>query len=114
MIRRPPRSTLFPYTTLFRSEFSEVAPTPRHCRRALCPAGYASTNLGYPHSRGPNALRPHRLTPSCRAHNTPRGSESLRHALALLDRPDALFTELRLFTILGSSAQPLSWCQIGR
>src|SRR5438552_6602177 len=23
MIRRPPRSTLFPYTTLFRSEFSE-------------------------------------------------------------------------------------------
>src|SRR5438477_7155062 len=24
MIRRPPRSTLFPYTTLFRSEFLEV------------------------------------------------------------------------------------------
>src|SRR2546430_10060973 len=24
MIRRPPRSTLFPYTTLFRSAFSEV------------------------------------------------------------------------------------------
>src|SRR5260370_5799590 len=23
MIRRPPRSTLFPYTTLFRSEFTE-------------------------------------------------------------------------------------------
>src|SRR5437762_3821104 len=28
MIRRPPRSTLFPYTTLFRSE-----PPPRHPRR---------------------------------------------------------------------------------
>src|SRR3712207_8680022 len=28
MIRRPPRSTLFPYTTLFRSdEFSTCAPT---------------------------------------------------------------------------------------
>src|SRR2546430_9918982 len=26
MIRRPPRSTLFPYTTLFRSR------SPRHCR----------------------------------------------------------------------------------
>src|SRR5260370_20141598 len=26
MIRRPPRSTLFPYTTLFRSEFSEKRP----------------------------------------------------------------------------------------
>src|SRR5688572_31523961 len=25
MIRRPPRSTLFPYTTLFRSEESELA-----------------------------------------------------------------------------------------
>src|SRR2546427_7635646 len=25
MIRRPPRSTLFPYTTLFRSSFSEEA-----------------------------------------------------------------------------------------
>src|SRR3712207_801465 len=25
MIRRPPRSTLFPYTTLFRSEFSAIA-----------------------------------------------------------------------------------------
>src|SRR5258708_31401562 len=24
MIRRPPRSTLFPYTTLFRSDFSEI------------------------------------------------------------------------------------------
>src|SRR2546430_10314346 len=26
MIRRPPRSTLFPYTTLFRSVVTEVAP----------------------------------------------------------------------------------------
>src|SRR3712207_7411853 len=26
MIRRPPRSTLFPYTTLFRSPISEVRP----------------------------------------------------------------------------------------
>src|SRR3712207_8719577 len=26
MIRRPPRSTLFPYTTLFRSQFAEYQP----------------------------------------------------------------------------------------
>src|SRR2546427_5130487 len=32
MIRRPPRSTLFPYTTLFRS-----APPPRGARRASPP-----------------------------------------------------------------------------
>src|SRR5256885_7117852 len=28
MIRRPPRSTLFPYTTLFRSPFGFTAPPP--------------------------------------------------------------------------------------
>src|SRR2546422_2931850 len=28
MIRRPPRSTLFPYTTLFRSEWIAVGPIP--------------------------------------------------------------------------------------
>src|SRR3712207_7562998 len=28
MIRRPPRSTLFPYTTLFRSAFAELPPLP--------------------------------------------------------------------------------------
>src|SRR5256885_13279794 len=27
MIRRPPRSTLFPYTTLFRSRLAETAPS---------------------------------------------------------------------------------------
>src|SRR5258708_35037048 len=30
MIRRPPRSTLFPYTTLFRSECAMTAPGHRH------------------------------------------------------------------------------------
>src|SRR2546422_6296106 len=40
MIRRPPRSTLFPYTTLFRSRLAAVR-APRdtlgsvHCRRPL-------------------------------------------------------------------------------
>src|SRR2546422_8166024 len=41
MIRRPPRSTLFPYTTLFRSRFAP--PAARARRRALAdrtpPAG---------------------------------------------------------------------------
>src|SRR2546428_1692159 len=30
MIRRPPRSTLFPYTTLFRSLVGEVKGRPKH------------------------------------------------------------------------------------
>src|SRR5256885_5815492 len=32
MIRRPPRSTLFPYTTLFRSQLHEVAVAEQHLR----------------------------------------------------------------------------------
>src|SRR3712207_7842211 len=31
MIRRPPRSTLFPYTTLFRSQTVHVEPPPSRC-----------------------------------------------------------------------------------
>src|SRR5438034_9620275 len=34
MIRRPPRSTLFPYTTLFRSESARHPPSLYLCRRA--------------------------------------------------------------------------------
>src|SRR2546423_8547598 len=33
MIRRPPRSTLFPYTTLFRSHVRSERPRPRGGRR---------------------------------------------------------------------------------
>src|SRR3712207_7386528 len=32
MIRRPPRSTLFPYTTLFRSRLGAGQPHPLHAR----------------------------------------------------------------------------------
>src|SRR2546421_5267148 len=43
MIRRPPRSTLFPYTTLFRSDEQEIIRTgrPLHNReeRVLYPSG---------------------------------------------------------------------------
>src|SRR5258708_9599854 len=35
MIRRPPRSTLFPYTTLFRSQFLTTLPDTRYGRRRL-------------------------------------------------------------------------------
>src|SRR5256885_10808707 len=35
MIRRPPRSTLFPYTTLFRSTFT---PSPNTAKKACSPS----------------------------------------------------------------------------
>src|SRR5438034_6567616 len=34
MIRRPPRSTLFPYTTLFRSEIEQLGSVTGHARAA--------------------------------------------------------------------------------
>src|SRR3712207_8835024 len=53
MIRRPPRSTLFPYTTLFRSCASSICtPMPSHsvlrvsssARRVSCSASFRSTS----------------------------------------------------------------------
>src|SRR5438309_5160913 len=39
MIRRPPRSTLFPYTTLFRSGFGRDAVRARNPRLVYCTIG---------------------------------------------------------------------------
>src|SRR2546427_12382877 len=40
MIRRPPRSTLFPYTTLFRSVYSEAVVEERPALLSAPPAPY--------------------------------------------------------------------------
>src|SRR5690242_21600844 len=47
MIQRPPRSTLFPYTTLFRSHSSSATCTrdAEAWRRALCSASCAIRNV---------------------------------------------------------------------
>src|SRR2546422_8359156 len=46
MIRRPPRSTLFPYTTLFRSAWI----TGRHSTRLWCRTGTCSTTRSEEHT----------------------------------------------------------------
>src|SRR2546422_3590934 len=51
MIRRPPRSTLFPYTTLFRSGREAAPPSagrcrPRRRRRGPARRGTGSTSAG--------------------------------------------------------------------
>src|SRR3712207_7557568 len=46
MIRRPPRSTLFPYTTLFRSSLAEAATGAVILAVALLFLGYAVVNSG--------------------------------------------------------------------
>src|SRR5439155_11449839 len=42
MIRRPPRSTLFPYTTLFRSCFPQREERDSPCGGSLAPPNYRS------------------------------------------------------------------------
>src|SRR2546427_1476669 len=71
MIRRPPRSTLFPYTTLFRSEpHAERRDPPaagEHADLALAPhdsreqrEGRFPLLIGVPERRGAGELRRHR------------------------------------------------------
>src|SRR3712207_8648827 len=62
MIRRPPRSTLFPYTTLFRSGAAARRRSRRPAGRPLPgPVGGAVARLGG-QLRGPDGHRPgHRL-----------------------------------------------------
>src|SRR2546427_5417891 len=43
MIRRPPRSTLFPYTTLFRSPFTRKARNPMQALQNLNPGAMLDT-----------------------------------------------------------------------
>src|SRR2546430_4128819 len=49
MIRRPPRSTLFPYTTLFRSPLSPAAGERGNCR---CRRQVHARELGRAHAFG--------------------------------------------------------------
>src|SRR5438034_8776436 len=46
MIRRPPRSTLFPYTTLFRSGMGRTVALPQICWPQLDRIGFKSLGLG--------------------------------------------------------------------
>src|SRR3712207_8792499 len=48
MIRRPPRSTLFPYTTLFRSR--QLLPQPAPARRARALRAGGARNLADAHA----------------------------------------------------------------
>src|SRR3712207_8542847 len=57
MIRRPPRSTLFPYTTLFRSRDEEVRGDPGEGPEAWRSAGLAWLGPVLPGGRGVHARR---------------------------------------------------------
>src|SRR2546430_5561348 len=52
MIRRPPRSTLFPYTTLFRSSAIPIFCASAHCR--ACASNICRTDIYADGQDGPN------------------------------------------------------------
>src|SRR3712207_8842520 len=61
MIRRPPRSTLFPYTTLFRSDIQIISPECQDCAKpqfqvANPPQQDNSTNAAPPASSSSSPL----------------------------------------------------------
>src|SRR3712207_7703648 len=76
MIRRPPRSTLFPYTTLFRSLQARVALSRREVegcwqsRRHACSHG-----LSPPGARGGGSSRPPPGRGAARRRRSPRSEE---------------------------------------
>src|SRR3712207_7449071 len=72
MIRRPPRSTLFPYTTLFRSAGTELRRTPR-CPRVAHPGRRKPTSRP---QHVPSAVRSvRRTTPTATRRTGYRRSE---------------------------------------
>src|SRR3712207_7682137 len=59
MIRRPPRSTLFPYTTLFRSDSKTAGITARVCPKMPRPASKVAAPAPAPatHARSARSAR---------------------------------------------------------
>src|SRR2546427_5992661 len=79
MIRRPPRSTLFPYTTLFRSPLGQ-AHAPRH--RAGVPPG----DRAGPESRADRCLRLHHGGERSEEHTSELQSQSNLVCRLLLEK----------------------------
>src|SRR5256885_9043333 len=69
MIRRPPRSTLFPYTTLFRSVCADGS------LRALVAARNRRGLRALPVPRHGDRVVPHRVLGSCRRRTTAHSTD---------------------------------------
>src|SRR2546430_5627011 len=65
MIRRPPRSTLFPYTTLFRSIVTVPTPIDGYKRPDLGPLMRASESVGAVLRRGAVVIYESTVYPGC-------------------------------------------------
>src|SRR3712207_8062163 len=82
MKRRPPRSTLFPYTTLFRSALARVAARARRVERRLVPAAAGDFGERLRHARPARARPPRRRGPRRRRARQDRKSTRLNSSHA--------------------------------
>src|SRR5260370_11714765 len=81
MIRRPPRSTLFPYTTLFRSmvlaaEGRKANDSHADCYQYFCVPEYGTAN-GRLHFHAVHFMRTHKNTDSSRRVDRKSGSAGM-------------------------------------
>src|SRR5688572_32655626 len=88
MIRRPPRSTLFPYTTLFRSVRCRSAIGPPPPRPASAPLASVVAQL----STSPGA-EPHGLTGRSEEHTSELQSQSNLVCRLLLEKKKEILIE---------------------
>src|SRR3712207_8407361 len=106
MIRRPPRSTLFPYTTLFRSPLEELAaPFARHLCDHLKLVDKQTTSQSS------------KFLNSCRAFNRgDRSEDELVSTTARLDRKSTRLNSSHanisyaVFCLKKNKSFPLWWC----
>src|SRR3712207_7190015 len=96
MIRRPPRSTLFPYTTLFRSLGSRYDDVGRSVRAGPLPRIVRRGPMVFP-----NALR--RSQPRSEEHTSELQSRQYLVCRLLLEKKNPILPSLSLIIFLSSS-----------
>src|SRR2546422_10432998 len=95
MIRRPPRSTLFPYTTLFRSELGSSSHARIAARSGVFVAAFVR-GFRLPLATRPAELRPERLRLPVERQAAPVGHRRLlRKARVELDEHRSLLRQHR-------------------
>src|SRR5258705_798121 len=114
MIRRPPRSTLFPYTTLFRSDRAEPLDDPARLAalytRALDPEWIYVADLDRIEGVGDNRAAIASLRDAARSEEHTSELQSLRHLVCrlLLEKKKKSLSSpsTRMRILLRRSAQP--------
>src|SRR5689334_24771585 len=98
MIRRPPRSTLFPYTTLFRSPISTCgwSPAPRSPTRGSCSDGRAALRDARVRRRGGRGRQGRTDRKSTRLNSS---HSSISYAVFCLKKKETLYEHIAVVCV---------------